>query len=82
MHAGHGDIFKELPHSLEAVTFDKEANPPPANVSDVTKVPASCHVAQLRQKSEATSLQGQASKEARIAVCSTSCILVCTCACL
>lgn len=40
MHAGHGDIFKELPHSLEAVTFDKEANPPPANVSDVTKVPA------------------------------------------
>ncbi|CAK0764782.1 hypothetical protein CVIRNUC_003193 [Coccomyxa viridis] len=36
--SGHGDIFKELPHSLEAVTFDKEANPPPANVSDVTKV--------------------------------------------
>ena len=39
MHAGHGDIFKELPHSLEAVTFDKGANPPRANVSDVTKVP-------------------------------------------
>ena len=38
--AGHGDIFKELPHSLEAVTFDKEANPPPANISDVTKVPS------------------------------------------
>ena len=29
MHAGHGNIFKELPHSLEVVSFNKGERRPP-----------------------------------------------------
>lgn len=38
MPAGQGNIFKELPHSLEVVTFTKGAEPVLSNPSKVTKV--------------------------------------------
>lgn len=38
MPAGQGNIFKELPHSLEVVSFPKGDELPPTSSQDVTKV--------------------------------------------
>ena len=38
MHADHGNIFEELPHSLEVVSFNKGNEAPPATPREVTKV--------------------------------------------
>ena len=36
--AGQGNVFKELPHSLEVVSFSKKDEAPPVPQQDVTKV--------------------------------------------
>ena len=36
--AGQGNVFKELPHSLEVVSFPKGDDAPPVPQQDVTKV--------------------------------------------